>query len=68
MDVVRRMIQPLPVTRSVSQLELISQPLKPPPTLGEEMVPTKTQQQCVELLADLLATLVAATSKGGQDE
>jgi hypothetical protein len=28
----------------------------------------KTQKQCVELLADLLAALVAATSKGGQDE
>jgi hypothetical protein len=61
------MIQPLPVTRGVTQLELISQPLKPPPT-SEEMVPMKTQQHCVELLADMLATLVAATSKGGQDE
>jgi len=63
------MIEPPPLTPVVTQLELISRPLKTPPTpLSEEMVPMKSQQQCVELLADLLATLVGATSKGDQDE
>jgi hypothetical protein len=63
------MIQPLPVSPSATQLELIDPPPKlPPPTLIEEMIPMKIQHQCVELLGDMLATLVAATEKGNQDE
>lgn len=64
------MIQSLPITTpAVTQLELITQAPKPPPTpLSAEMVPMKNQQQCVELLADMLTTLVVATSKGVQDE
>jgi hypothetical protein len=63
------MMQPLPVTPAATQLELIGQPLKPPSTtLSEEMVPMEVQHQCVELLANMLASVVAATSEGDHDE